>query len=938
MTGDYTNLPLDGDTMNDTRNADRRWSEIIFADVDIVDFIQRYEELTQLRNDVWRGAHAHAHDSPSNDRLVVSGQKNIWHCFSCGKAGSAITYEMERIGCDYVTACRNIAQIYGINLVDADHDQISEEERTARDTRRNTDQRIAELMNSAADFYHRKLTPQAREYYNSRGITDETIDELKLGFAGRDKRALFNYLSSLSSNPTREELMATGLFYEENGTLYDSFYSRYILPYWRNGAQVAYFNARDALNLPPRSDGNDRPRYKKQNCSADYVNKRVVEQIVWGAHEILKKPRRPRQREEPEEPEDDTAIAPMPPEMPRIRIMICEGIIDAILARQELSDEFTIISPTTTRITKKDIENIATSLEQVGKCYVVFANDSDANSAGATGALASAKELLHHLRELHKRKAALLAAAAENGDTSVSWFVEMGGEEAYIASRIPHIKIATLPKPPEMESIDIADYVELGIIDHVRYWCHEDTARNIWQYNAYLEGNPNRFFEGKSDGKFLPKIVTDEIRSEEGRYFVSLGARLYDYQNGVYIRDPNEERTKHLIQDKLSIKRQPSIVNNGVDDLIMATYEPIDVFTTEGSDEIKINCKNGVYNLGNDTLDTHTPYHISLSQIKANWNPDAQCPQIDSFLDEFLDEESRKVYWEMLGYCLLPDVRFHQSFIFIGGGHNGKSTALDIARIFLGEENVSAVSLHELEEKPYSSALLYGKMANVCADIPNTHLAKTDKFKNISSGDPVMIEEKFKTAFPAVLHCKLLFSANSMPTTSDRTKAFIRRWVPMMFTKEIPIEDVIPKYAEMITTQDELDGAFVKAVNGLRESLERGKVYIPNQSREFLMEYQEENDVVVEFNNECVNEAEESITNAELFEVFKRYCEVCNRQAVGKIKFLRRFRELYPGQEELMSGNRKGFQGISVSLDAIEVDEYGMSPGNSLHNDTPGFE
>ena len=913
--------------MNNERNGGRSFSDIIWESVDIVDFVQRYEELTHVGNDVWRGGHTHVHESSTGDCLVVDGNRNIWHCFSCGKAGNAITYEIERTGADYVTACRSIAEVFNLSLLDPDYTELSEEERVARDNRRNTDQSIAELLNAAVEFYHRNLTPEARSYYHSRGITDKTIDELKLGYAGKGKRSLFDYLSGLSSHPTREVLMATGLFYEEGIRLYDSFYSRYILPYWRNGAQVCYFNARDALN------SNKRPRYKKQNCSADYVNKRVVEQVLWGAYEIPTKPKRSRATEDDEEPVEGT-LAPMVPETPRIRIMICEGIIDAILARQEFSNEFSIISPTTNRITNRDISDIATTLEQIGKCYVVFCNDSDANSAGSEGALQAAKKLNHELTVRHARTAdALMSAAESNAD--LAWIVEMG-KENYVASRMPIIKIATLPKPPEMESIDIADYVGLGIKGDIPYWCHEHTARTIWQYEAYIEGNPKRFF---IEAKYMPKLVSDEIRSESGRYFLSLGGRLYNYQDGVYLRDPNEERAKHLIAGKLSISRQPSYVNNSIEDLIMSTFESTDMLSNAEPTKLKVNCQNGIYDVFNDTLTPHSPYNISLSQIRSNWIPEAQCPKIDEFLSDVLDEESQMVFWEMLGYCLIPDTRFHQSFIFIGSGANGKSTALDIVKIFLGDDNVSAVSLHAIEEKPYSAALLYGKMANVCADIPSTHLSKTDQFKNISAGDAVMIEEKFKTAFPAVLNCKLLFSANSMPTTSDRTNAFIRRWVPMIFGKTISDEDVIPGLVKQITTQEELDGAFVKAVKGLRDAVDRGKIYVPDQSRQFLSEYQEENDAVVEFDRNCVSETTESITNADLFEAFKQYCESSNRQPVGKIKFLKRFRELHPGKESArISGlsNRKGFIGITVSLEEIETDEFGITPGAD-HDTTPGF-
>ena len=392
--------------MNNERNGGRSWSDIIWESVDIVDFVQRHEDLLHVGNDVWRGAHTHAHESSSGNGLVVDGNRNIWHCFSCGKAGNAITYEMDRTGADYVTACRNIAQVYNLDLQDADYAELSEEERGARDNKRNTDQKISELMNAAADYYHRNINDEARSYYNNRGITDETIDNLKLGYALSNKRGLLGFFMNHHLEPTREEMMATGLFYEDGDNIYDSFTSRYILPYWRNGAQVCYFNARDATN------SDKRPRYKKQNCSADYVNKRVVEQVVWGAYEIPRKPKR-RHINEDEEPEEG-ALAPMTPEIPRIRIMICEGIIDAILARQEFSDEFSVISPTSTRITNSDISNIATTLESIGKCYVVFVTTATQTARERMVRWRRRRNSNHELNVRHARTAdALLARCRE---------------------------------------------------------------------------------------------------------------------------------------------------------------------------------------------------------------------------------------------------------------------------------------------------------------------------------------------------------------------------------------------------------------------------------------------------------------------------------------------------------------------------------------------
>lgn len=928
---------------------DYNWADFIFDEVDLVDYIQRYEDLRHAGNGEWVGSHDVSHDSTNKQCLFVNEHKNIFHCFHCGLGGNVIHYEMDRAGSDFVTACRHIANVCNLTLPDSSNDNLSEEEREVRDARRNKNERVANILNKAAEYYHNNLHINgAREYYRSRGMTDETIDDLKLGYATDDRHGLFRAMQRWEND--KDILMSTGLFFiNERGVVCDSFYSRYMIPYWLNTSQVCYFNGRDALN------SDKRPRYKKQaqthakNESGDGkeypVNQDVVRHVIWGANEIPRKPRRRRPRESDEE----RVLVPMDPKPIRIRVLVCEGVVDAILARQELGDTYSVISPTTTRFTDESIRAIADVITRIGKCYVVFCNDNDSNNAGAEGALATAEKLNHQANKMHEATAVnLLAEEAENTSHWIHQLADTPEDiiKTYVSMQMPRIHIATLPRAPEIESVDIADYIAAGKADEVRYWVREDTSRSIWHYNAYLENNPMRFFDGKGHTNFVPKYMSDELRSEGGNFYISLGRRLYNYDSGYYSRDPDEERVRHSVLQKLSVKRQPRIINTAVDDLLTDVFKSTDILDKGEDDLMLVNCLNGLFDVENDSLESHTPDHISLYQIQANWNPNAKCPKIEQFLAEMLDEESQQAFWEMLGYCLLPDNRFHQSFIMIGEGNSGKSTALRIVERFLGDDNTAAVSLHEIEDNPYSPALIYGKLANICSDISSKHLSKTDKFKNISAGDAIMIEEKYKTAFPAVLNAKLLFSANTMPTTSDRTSAFIRRWVPIMFERKLTENEVIPDFIDQIATQDEIDGVFVHAVRGLEAALERRKVLIPNKSRTFLEDYQEENDVVIEFANDCVTETTESIANSELFALFRQFCDNVNRQAVGKIKFLRRFRELYPDKETTLSGNKKGFEGISVSTENSHSDAYGDRPGyNSSEDQTnaadisdgPGF-
>jgi putative DNA primase/helicase len=52
-----------------------------------------------------------------------------------------------------------------------------------------------------------------------------------------------------------------------------------------------------------------------------------------------------------------------------------------------------------------------------------------------------------------------------------------------------------------------------------------------------------------------------------------------------------------------------------------------------------------------------------------------------------------------------------------GSGDNGKSVFLKLLKMFLGSENVSHASLQELSDDRFAAADMYGKLANICADL-----------------------------------------------------------------------------------------------------------------------------------------------------------------------------------------------------------------------------
>jgi phage/plasmid-associated DNA primase len=137
---------------------------------------------------------------------------------------------------------------------------------------------------------------------------------------------------------------------------------------------------------------------------------------------------------------------------------------------------------------------------------------------------------------------------------------------------------------------------------------------------------------------------------------------------------------------------------------------------------------------------------------------------------------------------------------------------------FIGKHNSTAASLHKLELDKFAGARLVGKLANICPDLPTSHLASTSIFKALTGGDVVTTEYKHKDSFEFTPFCKLLFSANKPPQSDDSTHGLFRRW------------QVIPKRwiggKEGYEVDDyEIDTGAIEALNSIekRAAVETGQ-------------------------------------------------------------------------------------------------------------------
>lgn len=340
----------------------------------------------------------------------------------------------------------------------------------------------------------------------------------------------------------------------------------------------------------------------------------------------------------------------------------------------------------------------------------------------------------------------------------------------------------------------------------------------------------------------------------------------------------------------------------------------------------KINLNNGVLDIDKKELAPHDPKYNFLYKLNINYKPDQDCPIIKNFLDQVTDNESDyQCLKEFIGYILLSGYPFRVFLVSYGRGNNGKSTFIALIRNFIGEDNVSVVSLQQLQIDRFAASRLYGKKANVFADIPPLRMKSADIIKSLTGyTDKITGEKKFKDSFEFVNGAKLIFSANQLPQVDDETEAFWNRVIlirfPHQFEGKSDDKDLIKK----LTAPEELSGLLNFALEGLDQLLKNGRfTYDHETTYERWQKHTEVENPVQVFVDNCIEARIDLwITKEALYNAYVIYCHMTITPPVSKNRFGRSLKKYpYVGESRPLVGDKQveAWAGISLRKESIEI-------------------
>ena len=248
--------------------------------LDIIELISGYIKLQKAGRNWRANCPFHSEKTPS---FMVSAERQIWHCFGCGKGGDIFSFVKEIEGLDFTGALRLLAQRTGVTLKKQDPKIKSEKEK------------LYELCELSAKFFSKQLAASGagakiNKYLQARGINNESISQWRLGFAPGDWRALSDFLKSRGYKD--QEIIASGVVVEkeigaenkdQRQKYYDRFRNRIIFPIFDINGQIVGFAGRVAPG-----EKEDTAKYINTPQTMIYDKSRLLYGLNWAKTEIRK--------------------------------------------------------------------------------------------------------------------------------------------------------------------------------------------------------------------------------------------------------------------------------------------------------------------------------------------------------------------------------------------------------------------------------------------------------------------------------------------------------------------------------------------------------------------------------------------------------------------------------------------------------------------------
>jgi len=390
----------------------------------------------------------------------------------------------------------------------------------------------------------------------------------------------------------------------------------------------------------------------------------------------------------------------------------------------------------------------------------------------------------------------------------------------------------------------------------------DQKVENEFEYKTYKKDNPFEIFTKKRQA--------EQFYNEQPFFYDETGLWwIWDKEILCYKKLWDDIQILDLINNSLGVD---VIKSNDKNEIINALKligrrhipKPINPFWVQ--------FRNEIFDIKTLNIINPTPEYFVVNPIPYKLHKDKfmNTPTLDRIFEEWVGKNYVKTLYEILAYCLLPNYPINRLFCFVGSGMNGKSKFLELLTKFIGDDNCTSTELDTLLNSRFEVTRLHKKLVCQMGETNFNEITKTSILKKLTGGDMIGFEYKNKNPFHDRNYAKIIISTNNLPTTTDKTIGFYRRWMIIDFPNEFSEQkDILLDIPE-----EEYESLALKCCFILRDLLDIRKFHNEGSVQDRLEKYEAKADFLKTFIEKFLEEDVNGFVFSNEFN--KRFNEWCN--------------------------------------------------------------
>ncbi len=290
--------------------------------------------------------------------------------------------------------------------------------------------------------------------------------------------------------------------------------------------------------------------------------------------------------------------------------------------------------------------------------------------------------------------------------------------------------------------------------------------------------------EGKPSVLIDSKAVVILAEALKDVFAYSVEAKTWHQFSGTHWAAIDNRKLENALFDLLSTGTAPVGFTNNYKNNVKALLADSGLLLLPVVNHGLLPFQNGLLDYQSTILHAITPHNAQTWVLPYQYDPQADCPMIKTWLFQAVDGDQATVKLLQAWLAALLHGRADlQIFLhLLGSGGTGKGTFMRLAAALVGQHNATSTNLQQMESNRFETANFYNKRM-VCITDSDKYCGSINTLKAMTGQDPIRLERKHQQAGNFVFQGMVIMASNENLVTTDHSSGLERRRITVSFDR-----------------------------------------------------------------------------------------------------------------------------------------------------------